>query len=292
MASRERAIAILPADDLRTAKKFYVDALGFGVRFEVSSNEKEGLLGLQRGSIELTVDSPMAGHGRNVCVSLQVDDVDRYYAEWSAKVEGIAKPKNEGWGARTFGLQDPFGNTLFVMGPVKAAKSAAIPWFERQFTFDFSPDELPKIKARLESGPGRLEAAIEGVSDKVLTRRSGETWSAQEHAGHLVDLEALWIARVNDYLQRRDYLTPADLTNQKTFDAQHNKASIRDIVREFHEVRRRLLQMVEDVDPTTATRTLPHPRMKTPMRLVDHLYFVAEHDDHHLGRIRELLSGE
>jgi len=26
------------------------------------------------------------------------------------------------------------------------------------------------------------------------------------------------------------------------------------------------------------------------MRLVDHLYFVAEHDDHHLARIWELVS--
>jgi hypothetical protein len=26
------------------------------------------------------------------------------------------------------------------------------------------------------------------------------------------------------------------------------------------------------------------------MRLVDHLYFVAEHDDHHLARIWELLQ--
>jgi hypothetical protein len=30
--------------------------------------------------------------------------------------------------------------------------------------------------------------------------------------------------------------------------------------------------------------------MKTPMRLVDHLYFAAEHDDHHLARIWELIS--
>jgi hypothetical protein len=26
------------------------------------------------------------------------------------------------------------------------------------------------------------------------------------------------------------------------------------------------------------------------MRLIDHLYFVAEHDDHHLARIWELLK--
>jgi hypothetical protein len=32
-------------------------------------------------------------------------------------------------------------------------------------------------------------------------------------------------------------------------------------------------------------RTLLHPRLKMPMRLVDHLFFVAEHDDHHLAII-------
>jgi len=26
------------------------------------------------------------------------------------------------------------------------------------------------------------------------------------------------------------------------------------------------------------------------MRLVDHLYFVAEHDDHHLAKIWELIA--
>jgi hypothetical protein len=26
------------------------------------------------------------------------------------------------------------------------------------------------------------------------------------------------------------------------------------------------------------------------MRLIDHLYFVAEHDDHHLARVWELLK--
>jgi hypothetical protein len=34
---------------------------------------------------------------------------------------------------------------------------------------------------------------------------------------------------------------------------------------------------------TTSLRAIPHPHLKTPMRLVDHLYFVAEHDDHRLA---------
>jgi hypothetical protein len=36
-------------------------------------------------------------------------------------------------------------------------------------------------------------------------------------------------------------------------------------------------------------RTAVHPRLQMPMRLVDWAYFVAEHDDHHLARIRELI---
>lgn len=114
----ERAIPILPADDLAAAKAFYVDGLGFAVTFEVSSEGRTGLLGLRRGTIELTIDSPMDGHGRNACVSLQVDDADAYYREWSEKVAVLRPPKDEEWGARTFDLLDPAGNTIFVMGPI------------------------------------------------------------------------------------------------------------------------------------------------------------------------------
>lgn len=36
--------------------------------------------------------------------------------EWE-RVEIRYPPKNESWGARTFDVIDPFGNTIFVMGP-------------------------------------------------------------------------------------------------------------------------------------------------------------------------------
>jgi len=116
----ERAIPILPADNLGVARAFYVSGLGFDVLFEVSDDGVQGLLGVARGSIQLTLDSPMNGHGRNACVSLEVNDVDAYHAEWSARVTVLREPRNEPWGARTFDLLDPFGNTIFVMGPPTA----------------------------------------------------------------------------------------------------------------------------------------------------------------------------
>jgi len=114
----ERAVPILPVDDLRVARGFYVEQLGFAVTFEASEDGRTGLLGLARGSIALTLDCPMAGHGRHACVALEVDSADRYFAEWRTRVTPGRAPRDEPWGARTFDLQDPFGNTLFVIGPL------------------------------------------------------------------------------------------------------------------------------------------------------------------------------
>jgi catechol 2,3-dioxygenase-like lactoylglutathione lyase family enzyme len=115
----ERAIPVLPADDLAVAKKFYVDGLGFSVLFEASDDGRTGWLGVERGGIRLTLDCPMAGHGRDACVSLEVESAEAYYREWRDRVEIRRPPRNEAWGARTFDVIDPFGNTIFVIGPVE-----------------------------------------------------------------------------------------------------------------------------------------------------------------------------
>lgn len=115
----ERAVPILPADDLRVAKAFYVDRLGFTIRFEATADGQTGLLGLDRGTISLTIDCPMDGHGREACVGLEVDDANAVYDAWRSKVEIRRPPRDEEWGARTFDVLDPFGNTLFVMGSLQ-----------------------------------------------------------------------------------------------------------------------------------------------------------------------------
>ena len=122
MAPMERAVPVLPADDLSVAKDFYAGKLGFNVTFEASEDGKTGIMGVERGTISLTIDAPMSGHGREACVSLHVDNADHYYEEWRQRVEIPRPPKDEYWGARTFGLQDPSGNTIFVIGPLKDQK--------------------------------------------------------------------------------------------------------------------------------------------------------------------------
>jgi len=57
----ERAIPILPVEDLATAKAFYVNGLGFRVTFEASEDGQSELLGIERGTIQMTLDCPMRG---------------------------------------------------------------------------------------------------------------------------------------------------------------------------------------------------------------------------------------
>ena len=163
-------------------------------------------------------------------------------------------------------------------------------WFDRKFQFDFPVEQYPNLCVRLRGTPARMEEMIRGVPREILVRKPADKWSAQEHAGHLLDLESLWIARVGDFLKGGDTLTVADLNNRKTTDANHNARKVEDILAEFRRARMDLQNRVSEFDVSTFSRSMLHPRLKQPMRLVDHLYFVAEHDDHHLASIWEMIN--
>jgi|SRR5437016_53296 len=163
-------------------------------------------------------------------------------------------------------------------------------WFERKFEFSIPMNLLPNLCARLRGTPARLEEALRGRSRTILTTKPQDKWSMQEHAGHLLDLEPLWMARVDDYVAASEQLTVADLTNRKTDEANHNARPLEQILTEFRAARESLLKHVDELDASLFARAVPHPRLKTPMRLIDHLYFVAEHDDHHLARIWEMVN--
>ncbi|HXE36650.1 MAG TPA: DinB family protein [Verrucomicrobiae bacterium] len=163
-------------------------------------------------------------------------------------------------------------------------------WFERKFAFSYPVEVWPNVCARLRGTPARLEEALRGRSRELLIRKADGKWSAQENAGHLLELEVLWLARVGDYVAGSEQLTVADLRNRKTDEADYNARGLDEILAEFRVARGRLLRRVEELDVALFARAILHPRLKAPMRLVDHLYFVAEHDDHHLARIWELVK--
>jgi uncharacterized damage-inducible protein DinB len=162
-------------------------------------------------------------------------------------------------------------------------------WYDRQFEFTFSAEQHPNLCVRLRGTPARVEELVRSSTQDVLIRKLEEKWSAQEHVGHLLDLEPLWLKRVKDFVAGGTELSVTDLSNRKTHEANYNARPLEKILAEFRSARLQLVERAQGLDPTLFSRVLIHPRLQKPMRLVDHLYFVAEHDDHHLARIWELI---
>ena len=165
-----------------------------------------------------------------------------------------------------------------------------IPWFERVFTFDVADELFPNILERLRGTPARLEERLGALPLNLLVRKESVGWSIMENAGHLLDLEPLWAARVQNFIQGKEKLQVADLTNRKTHEAGHNDSPPERIFSSFRSARGQLVRTLEELNAAVFSKTALHPRLNTPMRLVDHMLFVAEHDDHHLARISILMS--
>lgn len=164
--------------------------------------------------------------------------------------------------------------------------TTAIPrWIERKFNFDLPVSFYPNILARVRGTPARLEEAVGGLSREALIAKSDDKWSIQENAGHLLDEETLFSTRLQEFLAGSKTLTPAAYQN---LELTHNAASIDEILRRFREARCNQVNQLLQLREEEFARTAWHSRLNVPMRLIDHLVFVAEHDDHHLARIWEL----
>jgi uncharacterized damage-inducible protein DinB len=164
------------------------------------------------------------------------------------------------------------------------------PWFERQFDFSYSVGLFPVIVERLRGAAPRIEKIVGGRTGED-SGQNKNGWSVKEQIGHLYDLEELWSGRIEDFLAGKQILRPADLNNMKTYAADHNRKTIDELISQFSEARMKLVARVEDIDEATASLIAVHPRLAKPMRLIDSLFFVAEHDDHHIAKIREMLEG-
>lgn len=167
--------------------------------------------------------------------------------------------------------------------------SAKLKWPDRKFQFTFPVEVYPEMIERLRGTPARLEDRVKSVAAEVLTRRDGERWSVQENAGHLLDLESLVRQRLDEYLSGAKTLHAADMSNRRTDEAEHNEVAIAAILTDFRAQRTELVTRMDNLAPEAFAAVAHHPRLNAPMRLVDMIFFQAEHDDYHMARISELI---
>jgi uncharacterized damage-inducible protein DinB len=163
-------------------------------------------------------------------------------------------------------------------------------WIERKFDFNYPVGVFPCFLTRLRGTPDRLEAIASRLKPELLTRAPEHGWTIQENMGHLTDAEALFIGRLEDFQQGLDTLRPANLDGKRTEAADHNARDIKAVLNDFRRVRMGFVKELEALDENTAARSALHPRLNKPMRLIDMVYFMAEHDDFHITRIYELIE--
>lgn len=161
-------------------------------------------------------------------------------------------------------------------------------WLDRQWEFNIPIGHYPCILERFRGTPARTEEIVKSLPPEILTVRVNNAWSIQEHIGHLLDLGELDDRRLADYLSGAEVLSAADMQNRKTYEANYNANAILNILRELRKSREEIVRKLEALTEEQVGRSAMHPRLKKQIRLVDWLYFMAEHDDHHIARMTAL----
>ncbi|MEJ1238803.1 DinB family protein [Chryseolinea sp. T2] len=161
-----------------------------------------------------------------------------------------------------------------------------MPWFERKFAFGFMPAMLPFMIERLEGTIVRLEHKLERVNDAILGYPLDDKWSVKQNIGHLMDVDDISAKRVSEIISGAASLSRADIQTQDDY----NGMPMWVILEEFTSKRRSNIRRMRDLSESELRMTSLHPRLQVPMNIVDLAWFDAEHDDHHLVRINEILN--
>ena len=163
-------------------------------------------------------------------------------------------------------------------------------WIERKFAPLVDNGRLATIIERLDGTEYRLIGKLADDEGPDLTAKIGGKWSIMEEIGHLFSLEPIWIARVKEIIDGKETLRAADMTNKATNKGNFNAQDLEDLLDDFGERREELLSLLKKIKPEDLEKSSKHPRLGTPMRIVELAYFIAEHDDHHLAKISEMLE--
>lgn len=163
------------------------------------------------------------------------------------------------------------------------------PWVERTFPHGAPFAEMRARIDRLRAFPERALELLLDVPPDRRTQRIDGAWSPLENLGHLLDLEPLGERRLDELLRNAAALSPADMGNRRTHEANHNASALEDLIARWRRERESFAQRLEGLDEAAATWAAMHPRLRVPMSAVDLAHFIAEHDEHHLSRIEEQL---
>ena len=159
-------------------------------------------------------------------------------------------------------------------------------WFERKFQFGLPGGMLPFYLERLEGTIARLQVKVEGMPEEILSHKLDEKWSVKQNIGHLAEVDQISGIRIGEIIKGLPVLSPAVFEPKNDYNAK----PVRIVLELFKENRVANISRFANLSETEITMTSTHPRLKLTMTPVDLAWFDAEHDDHHLVRINEIIE--
>ena len=163
-------------------------------------------------------------------------------------------------------------------------------WAQRKFEFVHPPWMLADFVERLRGLVPRLRSLLEGIGEDTAHNQVEGKWSVAQNIGHLSDVEELWRERLEDLRQGRKTYTAAVGARFQELAKRHHERPVEVILTELESRRSLLVDALTRAPAELHEATAFHERLQVPMRLVDCAQFYAEHDDHHLLRIRTIRS--
>jgi hypothetical protein len=160
-----------------------------------------------------------------------------------------------------------------------------LPWFERHLTFNHPAEMLPFYLERLNGTMARIKSKVNGIPDDVLSQKPDGKWSIKQNIGHLAEVDEIANKRIGEMLSGVEILSPAVFEPHD-----YNPWSIEKVVAFFCKNRKLNLEKYENLSAHELQKSSLHPRLNVKMTPVDLAWFDAEHDDHHLVRINEIIK--
>ena len=163
-------------------------------------------------------------------------------------------------------------------------------WTDRIFQFGYTNDYIPFFLERLSCTAPGIAELTGPFAEELLRYQPGGRWSVKQHIGHLDDLEILHTGRLEDFQNQSQVLRAADMMNRKTEEADHNSKDLATLLQQFRESRTLFFEKLYALDDAALAHKAMHPRLQKIVGVADILYFMGEHDTHHLMRMTEVLA--
>lgn len=161
----------------------------------------------------------------------------------------------------------------------------AMPWFERNLKFGYPKEMLPFFLERLEGTIIRIEQKVKGINDKTLSSKSNGKWSIKENIGHLAEVDEIANKRIDEMIDGAEMMSPAVFEPKD-----YSTWPIEEVLALFSRNRLDNIKKYRSIKDTDLLKPSLHPRLKVMMTPVDLAWFDAEHDDHHLVTINEIIT--